>query len=155
MYGVPITGQPNAPLLGKNVTTEAECRALCAARENCSARCTRARTAAARASATWENGAGCASGERTTYGSRGQSPGLCQPGAWRCRCPARCIRSAPLEYKATKYRGTASPFEYPGRFNSLSSHRPPPDSHKVLPLPAKSVHDNTLTSPCVVSTPCG
>jgi len=35
VYGVPITGQPNAPLLGKNVTTEAECRALCTARANC------------------------------------------------------------------------------------------------------------------------
>jgi len=35
VYGVPVAGQPNAPLLGRNITTEAECRTLCEARENC------------------------------------------------------------------------------------------------------------------------
>lgn len=35
VYGVPITGQPNAPLLGSNVKTDEECRALCEARSDC------------------------------------------------------------------------------------------------------------------------
>jgi hypothetical protein len=35
VYGVPITGSPTTPLLGTNVTTEAECRALCEARLDC------------------------------------------------------------------------------------------------------------------------
>jgi hypothetical protein len=35
VYGVPVAGQPNAPLLGRNITTEAECRTLCEARKDC------------------------------------------------------------------------------------------------------------------------
>lgn len=35
VYGVPIGGTPNAPLLGTNVTTEAACRALCEAHADC------------------------------------------------------------------------------------------------------------------------
>ena len=35
VYGVPVDGDPTAPLLGRNVTSEAACRALCEARADC------------------------------------------------------------------------------------------------------------------------
>ena len=35
VFGVPIGGEPNAPLLGSNVTSIAQCEALCEAHENC------------------------------------------------------------------------------------------------------------------------
>ena len=35
VYGVPITGTASAPVLGRNVTTESECRSLCEALPNC------------------------------------------------------------------------------------------------------------------------
>jgi hypothetical protein len=34
-FGVPIGGEPNAPLLGSNITSVAQCQALCEAHENC------------------------------------------------------------------------------------------------------------------------
>ena len=35
VVGVPITGNASAPVLGRNVTTEAECKKLCEAHANC------------------------------------------------------------------------------------------------------------------------
>ena len=35
VVGVPITGDASAPVLGRNVTTEAECKKLCEAHANC------------------------------------------------------------------------------------------------------------------------
>ena len=35
VFGVPITGLPNAPVLGTNISHQSECRALCEARDDC------------------------------------------------------------------------------------------------------------------------